>query len=69
MLKIENVFPDLDNRLNYLDQNERADETKKFIGAMLKLVENGTCSADEAWPVVNELVETVVSFRIVDNYL
>ena len=69
MMRIEDVFPELDDRLNYLDQKDRANETKKFIAAMLKLVEDGAYSADEAWPVVSELVETVVSFRILDNYL
>ena len=68
-MKIEDVFPELDDRLNYLEQKDRASETKKFIAAMLKLVEDDAYSADEAWPVVSELVETVVSFRIVDNYL
>ena len=68
-MRIEDVFPELDDRLNYLEQKDRASETKKFIAAMLKLVEDDAYSADEAWPVVSELVETVVSFRIVDNYL
>lgn len=68
-MKIEDVFPELDDRLNYLEQKDRASETKKFIAAMLKLVEDDAYSADEAWPVVSELVETVVSFRILDNYL